>query len=338
MTSLQRVRNTVQGRPVDHLACQPMLMMFSARHAGIPYIEYTRDGRKMAAAQIKCWHDFGVDAIITCSDPAREVIDLCGEDSVEWFVDQGPATQESRAALSDKSRLKTLRLPDLNPKGRMYDRLIAIEIMRREVGQETSVVGWVEGPLALAAELRGINNMMVDFIDDPGFAHDLLDFCTDVACVYSDAQIAAGVDTVAMSDAAACMVGPQIYRDFIHPRQKRAFQHIKDRDPKVMTRSHMCGNTNTLAADMATLPVDIYEIDFPADLSLVKSKLGNRVVSGNVSTITDMLEGSPAQVYAAAAHCHQICGERHIVNPGCEVSPLSPPENVEALVRYAHEH
>ena len=32
--------------------------------------------------------------------------------------------------------------------------------MRKMVGQELSIVGWVEGPLALAAELRGLNALM----------------------------------------------------------------------------------------------------------------------------------------------------------------------------------
>ena len=49
MKSLERVRNTLAGRPVDHLAAQPMSMIFSAKNAGIPYIDYTRDGKKIEA-------------------------------------------------------------------------------------------------------------------------------------------------------------------------------------------------------------------------------------------------------------------------------------------------
>ena len=76
MNSLERVRNTVRGLPVDHLACQPMLMQFAAAYSGMAYIDYTRDGHKMADAQLRIWRDFGLDALLTCSDPAREVIDI----------------------------------------------------------------------------------------------------------------------------------------------------------------------------------------------------------------------------------------------------------------------
>jgi hypothetical protein len=51
MRSLERVRGLVAGKPVDHLPVQPVIMMFAAKHAGMPYIEYTKDGRKMAEAQ-----------------------------------------------------------------------------------------------------------------------------------------------------------------------------------------------------------------------------------------------------------------------------------------------
>jgi len=48
-----------------------MGMMFAARHAGIPFIDCTRDGQKMAEAQLRFAADFGIDCLLTCSDPAR---------------------------------------------------------------------------------------------------------------------------------------------------------------------------------------------------------------------------------------------------------------------------
>jgi uroporphyrinogen-III decarboxylase len=101
----------------------------------------------------------------------------------------------------------------------------------------------------------------------------------------------------------------------------------------------MCGNVDALVPQMATLPVDIYELDFPTNLAAARAGLGpDRVILGNVSTITDMLQGTPETVEAAAGKCHEICGQYHIVGAGCEVSPLTPPENLQAMVRYARQH
>ena len=87
------------------------------------------------------------------------------------------------------------------------------------------------------------------------------------------------------------------------------------------------------------IPVDIYELDFPVDLTQARADLGpDRLISGNVSTVTDLLTGTPDDVYRAAARCHAVSGRYHIVNSGCEVSPRTPPENLRALVRYAQEH
>ncbi len=339
MRSLERVRALVAGQPVDHLPVQPVVMMFAARHFGIPFIEYTKDGLKMAAAQSKLVHDFGIDCLLTCSDPAREVIDIAGEGSVNWYDDQGPAICEERAALTDKARLNTFRIPDPLGGGRMHDRIKGIEAMYKEFGGEVSIVGWVEGPLALGQELRGLSHCMTDFIDDPVFMKDLLDFTAEVAVVYAEAQIQAGVDTIGMSDAAASMMGPKYYKEFLFPRQFRVVESIRQAHPEIIVRLHMCGNTDPLFPQMKELPVQIFEIDSPSNLSAARAVLGpNRVILGNVSTITDMHEGSPKRVYDAARRCHQTCGKFHIVGCGCEVPPTTPEENLHAMVRYSREH
>ena len=339
MTSISRVRRVIRGESVDRLPAQPMAMMFAARHAGMPFIDYTKDGRKMAEAQLKFVTDFGLDCLLTCSDPAREVIDIAGDGSVDWFTDQGPAINEGRAALAEKTQLRTFQVPDPLSGGRMHDRVKSIELMRQAAGPGMSIVGWIEGPLALAAELRGINAIMLDFFDDPAFAHDLLTFCADVAISYAPVQIAAGADTIGMSDAAASLIGPRLYAEFLWPEQRRVLESLRHNYPDVIRRLHMCGCTDPLVPKMRELPVDIYEIDFPADLKHARTSLGpDRVIAGNVSTITDLFEGTPEKVYEACRRCHQICGRFHIVGAGCEISPRTPPENLRAMMAYARDH
>jgi MtaA/CmuA family methyltransferase len=314
-------------------------MIFAAKHMGIPFIAYTRNGRKMAAAQSKLVYDFGIDCLLTCSDPAREVVDIAGEGSINWYQDQGPAICEERAALLDKSRLESFRIPDPLGGGRMHDRIKAIEVMHQEFGGEVSIVGWVEGPLALAAELRGLTRSMMDFLDDPTFMKDLLGFTAEVAVIYAEAQIQAGADTIGMSDAAASMMGPRYYSEFLFPRQLRVVESIRQTHPEIIVRLHMCGNTDPLIPQMKQLPVQIFELDSPANLAAARACLGpDRVILGNVSTITHMLEGSPDQVYQASRRCHEIAGKSHIVGTGCEVPPATPPENLHAMVRYSREH
>ena len=141
-----------------------------------------------------------------------------------------------------------------------------------------------------------------------------------------------------MSDAAASMIGPRHYRDLVLPWQRRTLQAVHDAHPGVILRQHMCGNVDDLIAQMATLPVDIYELDFPTDLTAARAGLGPDRVLGNVSTITYMLTGTPQDVQAACLACLETCGPYHIVGAGCELSPFTPPENLHAMVRFAAEH
>ncbi len=338
MESLERVRGLLAGSPVDHLPVQPLIMQFAARHAGLDYNDYVTHARRLAEAQMRLAEDFGVDCLMTCSDPARELIDIAGDESVAW-ESTGPAVVEERAALRDTSRLARLSIPDPLAPGRMRERVESIAIMREACGPGASIVGWVEGPLALAQEMRGLSNLMLDFYDDQTFAAELLDFTSRVGRAYWGPQVEAGADTIGMSDAAASMMSPAQYEAFVFPAQLRVVEDIRSRRPEVIVRLHMCGRTDDLLPTMKRLPVDIFELDFPVDLVRARSILGpEAVILGNVSTVEEMLTGTPEEVYAAAGECHRICGPRHIVGTGCEVAPETPPENLRALVAYARDH
>lgn len=335
-----RTRALLDGEATDRLLAQPLIMQFAARHAGIDYNDYVTDGRRLAEAQLSMAEAYGIDCLMQCSDPARELIDIAGGDdsSVEW-ANTGPAIVEERALVRDKGVLSTLRVPDPLAPGRMRDRVESIAIMRRAAGPGASIVGWVEGPLALAAEMRGLSALMLDTYEDPGFLDELLDFTSGVGRAYWTPQVEAGADTIGMSDAAASMMSPAHYERFIYPAQRRVVEDIKAARPDVVVRLHMCGRTDDLLSIMRRLPVDIYELDFPVDLVHAREVLGpDRVILGNVATVPTMLTGTPEEVYAESARCHRVCGPRHIVGTGCELPPETPPENLRALVAYAREH
>ena len=52
-------------------------------------------------------------------------------------------------------------------------------------------MGWVEGALAEAADLRGVSTLLTDLIDRPEWVHELLEICTEMEIAFARAQIAA---------------------------------------------------------------------------------------------------------------------------------------------------
>ncbi len=334
MTGRERVLAAIDGRPTDHLALMPITMMFAADAAGARYRDYAADCRVLVDAQIQTAEKFGFDYVSAISDPAREASDLGG--AIEWFEDQPPAIIESRALLRDKGTLLEIKTPDPS-QGRMGDRVRAIELLAAQAGREKMVEGWVEGPCAMAADLRGLNTLMLDFFDDPAFVTDLFEFVACMELGFAEAQVKAGAALIGVGDAAASLIGPKLYHQYVFSHERRLIQGIRALGAKV--RLHICGNTRKLFDDMGKLGADIVDLDWMAPITEARQTMGpTQVLLGNIDPVRVLRDGDAGSVERAIAECHRAAGERYIVGAGCEVPRATPHENVRAMARYAQQH
>jgi len=335
MNCRQRVLDHLAGRPVDRLPVMPVTMMFACAQIGASYLDYCTDYRVMVEGQIRTAALFGFDYVNTMSDPAREAAD-CGA-KVEFFEDQPVAIVESEALLADKSRLHRLRQPDPLGGGRMHNGIEALALYKERVGTGKIIEGWVEGPVAEAADLRGINALMTDFIDDPQFVRDLFEFVLAMELRFAREQVAAGADIVGIGDAAASLLGPGLYHEFAWPYEKLLVDGIHSFGAKV--RLHICGNTRRILDGMAKLGCDIVDLDSLSPLGEARAQMGpDQVLLGNLNPVTALRNSTPEAITAAIAECHRQAGPRYIVGVGCEIPRDTPPENVRALCQYAHQH
>jgi len=335
MTGRQRVLAVIDGLATDHLALMPITMMFAADVAGVHYREYATDFRVLADAQVRTAEKFEFDYVSAISDPAREASDLGA--AVEWFDDQPPAIIESHALLHDKTTLLKTQAPDPSVGRRMSDRVKAVELLANQAGREKAVEGWVEGPCAMAADLRGLNTLMLDFFDDPAFVTDLFEFVVAMELRFADAQAKAGAALIGVGDAAASLIGPNLYRRYVFPYERRLIQGIRALGVKV--RLHICGNTRKLFEDMGRLGADIVDLDWMAPISEAREAMGgSQVLLGNIDPVRVLRDSDPDSVERAIGECHRAAGDRYIVGAGCEVPRGTPHDNVRAMARYAQEH
>ena len=335
MTGRQRILAMIEGAEVDHLPLMPITMMFAAGRIGAKYRDYVTDYRVLAEAQVHTANEFGFDYVSVISDPAREDADLGA--AAEWFEDQPPAIVESQALLADKGRLASLALPDPLGGGRMHDRVKAVALLNERAGGEKLVEGWVEGPCAMGADLRGINTLMLDFFDDPAFVRRLFDFAVAMELEFARAQLDAGADLIGVGDAAASLVGPKIYEEFVWPHEQKLVAGLHEIGARV--RLHICGKTRRLFAGMGRLGAEIVDLDWMAPLSEAREQMGPaQVLLGNIDPVSVLRHSSPEAITKAIAECHRQAGPRYIVGAGCEVVRDTPPENVHALGCYARSH
>ena len=335
MNSRERVLGHLRGESVDRIPLMPITMMFAAKQIGATYRDYCTDYRILAEGQIRTAETYGFDYVNTMSDPAREAAD-CGA-VVQFFDEQPVALIEDQALLGDKTRLLTLKVPDPLQGRRMHNGIKAVALLKERVGNEKIVEGWVEGPIAEAADLRGINTLMMDFFDDAGFVRDLFAFVIEMELRFAKEQIAAGADVIGIGDAAASLVGPQIYTEFVWPHEQKLVNGIHAAGGKV--RLHICGNTRRHLEGMGKLGCEIVDLDSLAPLAEARQKMGPaQVLLGNLNPVTVLRDGTPESVTAAVAECHCQAGNRFIVGAGCEVPRDTPPANLRALCEYARAH
>jgi MtaA/CmuA family methyltransferase len=335
MKSRERILAHLGGGPVDHLPCMPITMMFATDLIGQPYGKYAADHRVLVEAQLRVAEAFGIDHVSCISDPAREAAE-CGA-VVQFYDNQPPAIVEDQARLTEKTGLAGLRVPDPLGGGRMHDRVKAAALFKEKVRGERLIEGWIEGPCAEAADLRGINNLMLDFYDDPKFVRDLFEFIVELELRFARAQIEAGIDLMGVGDAAASLVGPRIYEEFVWPYEKKMVEGLHALGTKV--RLHICGNTRSILAGMGKLGCEIVDLDYPSPLRDGRAAMGpHQLLLGNVNPVKVLQDGTPASVAEALAECHRQAGPRYIVGAGCEVPRETAHENLQALCAYARNH
>ncbi len=335
MNGRERLLAVIEGGPVDCLPHMPITMMFAADQLGVRYGTYARDYRLLVEAQIQTARKFDFDYVSCISDPAREAAD-CGA-AVQFFEDQPPAIDELRALLADKRALAGLKVPDPLGGGRMHDRVKAAGLFQEKVGGEFLIEGWIEGPCAEAADLRGINTLMLDFYDDPEFVRRLFDFVLQMELRFARAQVEAGADLIGMGDAAASLVGPQIYEEFVWPYEKKMVDGLHEMGARV--RLHICGNIRRSLAPIGRLGCEIVDLDFMVPVAQARQVMGpEQILLGNLDPVAVLRNGTPQSIAAGLAECHRQAGPRYIVGAGCEVPRDTQEANLFAMRDYARSH
>lgn len=328
MNSFERFTQRLAGEAVDRPPNFAIFMTFAAHYVGQPLSRYYLDHRVLVQANLAVLNDFGTDIVQAISDPFRETADFGAE--IAFPHDDLPI---SRAPLlADPDDLRKLRPPDPATGARMSDRLEAIRLLRERVGHDVPVMGWVEGALAEAADLRGLAEFMLDLALRPEWVEELLEMVIQVEIAFARAQVAAGADIIGLGDSVASLISPAMYRRYALPYEQRIFTAVHEAG--ALARLHICGDTNRIVPDMVASGADIVDLDHMVDLEKAANQFGAQVAfAGNFDPVTVMLQGTPEEVYRATQRCMVVGGPRSISAAGCEIPMNTPHANVHAMQR-----
>jgi uroporphyrinogen decarboxylase len=326
MTSKERLYATIRGEPRDRVPVTPIFMAWAAHYTGHSYRDYYLNGDVLVEAQLAVARAFRTDQVSAISDPWREA---AGYGMEFDYPEEGVGVPRDYLikAADDVTRLHPI---DIERAPRMRQRIESVARMAVDVGQTHSVLGWVEGPMAAYVDLRRMEPAMLDLIEQPDLFHQAARIITENAIMFAKAQIEAGADMIGVGDAAASLIGPEMYIEHVLPWQRQLFSGIHEAGATV--RLHICGDIRHLTRHMATSGAEIIDVDWMVPLAEAREAVGPEItLCGNFDPVSVLLRSTKEEVATAAHRCITNGGERFALMPGCEVPPDTPEENIRAF-------
>ena len=223
---------------------------------------------------------------------------------------------------------------DFLSRGYIPQLLKAVEILKKEVGDEVPVVGGIIGPFTIVGSLLDSVPLLKATFKTPDKIPPFLEVAEKAGTMLAKALIDAGADIISCEDMTASpeLIDPKTYREFELQYQRRQFEAIP-----VPTILHICGNVDPIVEWMGQTGAKILSLEPKASAQLARQKCGSDIIlMGGVDTATTLYMKDPETVKQG---CEETIEDGiQIVAPGCAVAPGTPTENLLAMLEVAKAH
>ncbi len=229
------------------------------------------------------------------------------------------------------------------PDGRTVSPWDTIAEHFESMGDTFRICGCCFGFFERGQFIRGVENLLMDMIENPQFVHDLFDMYLEFRLQVLDKLI----ETVPLEgifdggddcDQRGPMMGLPRWQEFIKPRLKAVidFAHAKG----LPVVAHMCGNVEPLIDDLMEIKLDALESlqPEPMDLLAIKKKTqGKMALIGGMGVQHTLPFGTVDEVRAATRKLKREMyhGGGYILGPAKPVMDEVPVENAIAFIEEA---
>ena len=335
---LRAARGEVVDRPPVWMMRQAGRYMKAYRDLREKYPSF-RDRSEIPEVAIEVslqpWRAFQPDGVILFSDIVTPLPGL-GID-MDIAEGKGPIIHSPLRTIEQIERLRPLE-----PEASLPFIKTILQTLRSEVGDKSTVLGFVGAPWTLAAyAVEGKGSKTYSIIknlafSEPTILHQLLAKLADAIAIYARYQIDSGAQVVQMFDSWAGQLSPQDYDTFALPYQQRVFQQVKQTHPDTPLILLVSGSAGVLER-MAQSGADIVSVDWAVDMADARARLGKQVkVQGNLDP--GVLFGSKQFIRDRILDTVRKAGNwGHILNLGHGVLPETPEENVAFFFETAKE-
>lgn len=331
MNSIDRIKATIRFEKTDRAPVFSHIYGLASRLNNVSLKDYLNSGELMAFCQLETWRRFGYDAVSVFADNSLESEALGTK--ITYKDNAYPHIYEY--CLNDIRDWKHLSIPDPEKAGRMPVIIEACGILKKEVGDETAVVGTIQGPMTLAGQLLGIEKLIYVIVDHPDEFYNLLNFTTQVIVAYGQALITAGVHVIHIFDpSASCsVINRAVFSEFVFPHLKQALQEFKDRGAPICWLN-ITGQIEPILDLFPATGADLFNIDYLVPITVAMEKLPHHCINGNIKPF-NFISGEEKGIMKEAGDLLEETRSRggFILSPGCEIPLESKIGNIEAMLQ-----
>jgi uroporphyrinogen-III decarboxylase len=169
------LRQAMAGLP-DRVPVFAQLHEFAAEYLGIPRREFFSRPDLSVPALLQTQRDFGIDVPSVTFDVYNIEAEALGQKLV-WPAGGMPDVDRTLPLIRDRADLARIRTPDFEVAGR-FPQVTRMNALFRELTGLAPTLSFC-APFSLAANLRGIEPLLLDMHEDPQFARGIMDAVTE---------------------------------------------------------------------------------------------------------------------------------------------------------------